>query len=92
MPDLMRDRIIAMAIDLLNEENIIELVSKYESPLSIISLAYLYSVYDKELTKLEDLTPGHKQELWQQAKTWNPDADIQTLWNICKAIHLKSSL
>lgn len=92
MSDLMRDRIIEMAIELLSKENIMEFAVKYEIPLSIIALAYQYSVADGELTRLEDLTPGHKREIWEQAKTWKPGGDTQTLLKICKAIHLKSSI
>lgn len=52
-----------------NKPLLLEMIKKFDSPVSVLSECYLILVQAKEITRLEDLPEEKKIEIWAAART-----------------------
>lgn len=66
-----------------NELLLLEMIKKFDSPVSVLSECYLILVHSKEIPRLEDLPEEKKIEIWGIARTQRrPIKHAQALYTL----------
>lgn len=66
-----------------NKPLLLEMIKKFDSPVSVLSECYLILVHSKEIPRLEDLPEEKKLEIWTAARTQRrPIKHAQALYTL----------